>query len=171
MGRGGPEHKYLQQLIKQWAQGMGYRASIEEKLPKGGSIDIALLKGERRNACETSITNTPAYEVENIRKSLEAEFQFVAVVTMDIKHRSRIESAARAALSTADFKRVRFFAPEELFAFIQELEINDAKSEQTVCGYKVKTSLRPGTADELAMRKDALAKVVAKSMTRLRKKK
>ena len=171
LGRGGPEHKYLQQLIKQWAQGMGYRATIEAPLPDGGSIDIALEKGQRRIACETSITNTPAYEVGNIRKSLDAKYQYVALVTTQIKHRAKIEAAAKAALTAAELQCVRFFSPEELFAFVQELEVNDAKQEQTVCGYKVKTSLRSSDPQDQAMRQEAVAQVVAKSITRLRKRK
>ncbi len=171
LGRGGPEHQYLQQLIKQWAQGMGYRASIEAPLPEGGSVDIALEKGNHRIACETSVTNTPAYEVSNIRKSLVAKYQYVAVVTTDLKHREKIEAAAEQSLTDAELKQVRFFSPDELFAFVQELEVNDAKQERLVCGYKVKTSVRSTDAQDQAMRQQAIAQVVARSVTRMRKKK
>lgn len=169
LGRGGPDHQYLQQLIKQWAQGMGYRATIEAPLPGGGSVDVALEKGNRRIACETSVTNTPAYEVGNIQKSLNANYQYVVLVTTEIKHRTRIETAAREALTPAELAHVRFFSPDELFTFVQELEVNDAKQEQLVCGYKVKTSVRSTDAQDQAMRQQAIAEVVARSVTRLRK--
>jgi hypothetical protein len=35
LGRGGTQHTYLQQLIKQYAEGLGYRASIEENVLGG----------------------------------------------------------------------------------------------------------------------------------------
>ena len=40
-------------------------------------------------------------------------------------------------LPVEERKQLHFFSPEELFAFIQAIEINDPKPEQTVRGYKV----------------------------------
>ena len=34
MGKGGKEHRYLQQLLAQWAQALGYRATIEVPTPE-----------------------------------------------------------------------------------------------------------------------------------------
>src|SRR5205807_3296321 len=106
--RGGPQHKYLQQLIKQWGEGMGYRASIEYKLPQGGSVDVLLEKGSMRIACETSITNSPAYELENIRKCLDAKCGHVIAIATDEKHLAKIKSAATAALSLEQLKQLQF---------------------------------------------------------------
>ncbi len=54
-GRGGEHHKYLQQLIKRWAEGRGYSVSIEKPILDGlGSVDVALEKGSRSIACEIS---------------------------------------------------------------------------------------------------------------------
>ena len=38
-GRGGPEHIYLQSLLKQYGEDHGFRASIEHELPGGGRVD------------------------------------------------------------------------------------------------------------------------------------
>ncbi|HSN88427.1 MAG TPA: type IV secretion system DNA-binding domain-containing protein, partial [Thermoanaerobaculia bacterium] len=35
LGRGGPEHQYLQDLVKRWAESHGYRVVIEEPTPNG----------------------------------------------------------------------------------------------------------------------------------------
>ena len=35
LGRGGQQHKYLQQLIKRWAESKGYRATIEKQILDG----------------------------------------------------------------------------------------------------------------------------------------
>ena len=42
LGRGGPEHQYLQELVKWWAEAKGYRATVEEPLASGGKVDVAL---------------------------------------------------------------------------------------------------------------------------------
>src|SRR5690606_21782946 len=62
-GRGGLKHKSLQRLIKQWAEGMGYRAQIEKPVLEGrGAVDVALYKGDISIACEISITTPTEYE-------------------------------------------------------------------------------------------------------------
>lgn len=42
LGRGGPKHQYLQELVKRWAEAKGYRATVEEPLPSGGKVDVTL---------------------------------------------------------------------------------------------------------------------------------
>src|SRR6185295_18272065 len=52
-GKGGPEHTYLQELIKRWAEEKGFRAVVDEAIPGGReSIDLALYRGDLRIACE-----------------------------------------------------------------------------------------------------------------------
>jgi len=43
-GKGGQEHQRQQHLLARWAQGMGYRATIEMPTADGGSIDVRLKK-------------------------------------------------------------------------------------------------------------------------------
>ena len=51
MGRGGSQHKYLQNLIKKIAQDRGYLATIEKPLFDGArSVDVALEKDEKKIA-------------------------------------------------------------------------------------------------------------------------
>ena len=52
-GRGGPEHVYLQSLLKQYGEDHGFKASIERELPDGGRVDVALERKDMRIACET----------------------------------------------------------------------------------------------------------------------
>src|SRR5262249_6003921 len=56
LGRGGPEHQYLQELVKRWAEAKGYRATVEEPLPSGGRVDVALRREGHSLACEISVT-------------------------------------------------------------------------------------------------------------------
>lgn len=75
LGRGGSEHRYLQNLIKQYAEGLGYRASIEEPVLGGRGVDVALSKGNISIACEISVTTDDAHEQGNVQKCLAGEVE------------------------------------------------------------------------------------------------
>ena len=70
-GRGGEQHKYLQQLIKRWAEGRGYQVTLEKPVLDGlGLIDVLLEKpGCSPVACEISITTPADHELRNAPKS------------------------------------------------------------------------------------------------------
>lgn len=83
-GRGGRQHKYLQELIKRWTDSRGYRAEIELAILDGlGSVDVALTKGAHRIACEVSVTTSPEHEVGNVQKCLVAGFTHVVIVSAE----------------------------------------------------------------------------------------
>lgn len=166
-GRGGKEHKYLQAFIKQWAEGMGWRASVEAAVPGGpGSVDVLLSKGAVSVACEISVTTSPEHETANLSKCLAAGFTHVVSVSADAKRAREIRNAAEQGLAAADFARVRFFDPRELFAFVSEIDAKNASTEKTVRGYRVKVSYRPVEESEREAKVGQLAAVVAKSIRR-----
>jgi hypothetical protein len=167
MGRGGPEHVYLQQFIKQYAEGLGYRASIEECVLGRRGVDVALTKGDVRIACEICITTETDHELGNVQKCLEAGFDHVVVVTKNTKRLERLKEVIGPRLAPAERERVQFLTPDSLFAFIQELEIRDLNTEQTVRGYKVRTIRHRLDHDESQSRREAVTQVVAKAMKRL----
>ena len=75
LGRGGQQHKYLQQLVKRIVEDKGYKATIEKAILKGmGKVDVALEKHERSIACEISVTSTEDYELSNLQKCLAGGF-------------------------------------------------------------------------------------------------
>ena len=72
-GRGGRQHKYLQQLIKQLAEERGFRATIEETILDGaGRVDVSLVCDEIRVACQVSVTTTKDWELGGIEKCFAA---------------------------------------------------------------------------------------------------
>lgn len=124
VGRGGQQHQYLQQLIKRWADGRGWQTTIEKQVLDGlGSVDVALEKDGRSVACEISITSTTDYETGNIQKCMAAGFQNVVLVSSDKKILAQARNAICEALNPEQIKRVRFLTPEELFSFVETLEI------------------------------------------------
>lgn len=72
-------------MVKQWAQGMAYRATIEEQLAGGGQVDLSLHKPQRMIACKISITTLNIKEIENVRKCIAAGYGFVAILSPDSK--------------------------------------------------------------------------------------
>jgi hypothetical protein len=169
-GRGGPEHKYLQQFIKQCAEGMGYRASVEETVLGTCGIDVALRKGETSIACEICITTDDTHELGNVRKCLEGGYQYVAVVSPQATRLDKLTAAIVGRLADGERQRVHFFLPDQLISFIQELEIKNLEQEKTVRGYRIKTSFRAPPREESRGRRQVVSEVVAKAMKRLRDK-
>jgi hypothetical protein len=125
-GRGGSEHKYIQSLIKQLGEARGYRATIERQV-EGGSIDVALECDQLRVACGVSVTTGAAYEVGSLRNRLAAGFDFAVVVSPDKRVRERIGRTVEEALSGSEQERIRILVPEELPAFLTELEARAAR--------------------------------------------
>jgi predicted DNA-binding transcriptional regulator AlpA len=122
-GRGGEHHKYLQQLIKRWAEARGYTVAIEKPILDGlGSVDVALEKGSRAIACEVSVTTDAQHEIGNVQKCLAAGFQDVILISSEKKLLTSARHALVAALSTAQYRQVKFLTPEETFSFLDGQE-------------------------------------------------
>ncbi|MEK7795673.1 MAG: type IV secretion system DNA-binding domain-containing protein [Candidatus Hydrogenedentota bacterium] len=170
MGKGGQEHTYLQNLIKRWAEGMGYRATIEKPLGDGASADVALEKGDVSIACEIAVTTTPSHEVSNVKKCLVAGFNYVVAVSTDAKKLHEIRMRTITGLSSDERDRVRLFSPEALFRFIEEIEADAASREHTVKGYKVKVKYGTPGEQEKQSRTRAVSQVILGALSKRRRK-
>jgi hypothetical protein len=161
LGRGGAEHKYLQQLVKQFGEAAGYRATIEKPVLDGnGSVDVALESDEKKIAVEISVASTVTYEIANAAKCLEAGFDEVVLVVKDAAKRAKIGKAANAQLGGDP--RVRIIDAE---TFIQELASSASPTTRSAGGYRVSVryaalASRPESA------RDVLAKTLAGSVGR-----
>ncbi len=169
-GRGGGQHKYLQELIKRWAQSREWRATIEESILDGlGSVDVALRKGDQAVACEISVTTTPDHEVGNIQKCLAAGFGRVVFVSSEKKTLKSVRQQAVTELSETELERVQFGTPDEAFEILEQIEAESATSSGTVRGYAVKVKYRAVDQGEKSAKREAVTSVIAKAMKRLRK--
>jgi predicted DNA-binding transcriptional regulator AlpA len=116
-GRGGPQHKYLQSLVKRFAEDRGFKATIEKMVLDGhGHIDVALERDGLSIGCEISVTTRVEHEVENLSKCLAAGFDYAVLVSSDQQTLER----ARALLAGTDQSKMRFIPPEDLTAFLDE---------------------------------------------------
>lgn len=117
-GRGGPQHKYLQSLVKRFAEDRGFTATIEKMVLDGhGHIDVALERDGLSIGCEISVTTRVEQEVENLSKCVAAGFDYAVLVSSDQQTLVR----ARALLADADQSKMRFIPPEDVIGFLDAL--------------------------------------------------
>ena len=169
LGRGGAQHKYLQELIRRWADANGWRAVIEKPILDGlGSVDVALERGEHSVACEVSVRSTPEYEASNVQKCLAAGFGHVICIVLDARTRAKVEAVVTAAIVAPNVDRVHVLTPEALFELLGRLGGGDAGSEKTVRGYKVRAKYRNLSAAEASTRNRTIVQTIVGSLKRLR---
>jgi hypothetical protein len=171
-GRGGQQHKYLQQLIKKLAEEKGYKATIEKEILGGtGSVDVSLEKEKHKIACEINITSTDEQELGNIQKCLAAGYDRVIMISAEKKILIKIRRLVEDALEKTSFEKVSFLTPEGFVSFLEEREARAASTEKTVKGYKVKVKFKPMAEEEKKTRRETISHVVLKAIHRLSHKK
>ncbi|MDE2166097.1 MAG: type IV secretion system DNA-binding domain-containing protein [Alphaproteobacteria bacterium] len=164
MGRGGKQHKYLQHLIKQMAEERGWRTVIEEPILDGtGRVDVSLSRGERRIACEISVTSTRDQELANVEKCLVAGFAEVILVAESDRQREMLHKYVASGIDETDRSKVRYLIPEELLPY---LESQEPPTEQTIRGYRVRVTHELVDAAEAEAKRKAIAAVIARSLRR-----
>ncbi|MBU1700305.1 MAG: type IV secretion system DNA-binding domain-containing protein [Candidatus Eisenbacteria bacterium] len=169
-GRGGRQHKYLQELVKRWAGSRDWRATIEEKTLDGlGSVDVALRKGDRSVACEIAVTTDAEHEIENIQKCLAAGFELILLISSDKKTLSKVRSIVFSEFAEESRDRVHICTPEDAFAFLENIEAETAGSNKTVRGYKVNVKYKAVGEQEKSAKRQAVSRVIAKAFSRLKK--
>ena len=166
-GRGGKEHKYLQEIIKQAAEECGYLANIEEPILKGtGWVDVSLRRADVRIACEISMTSTRDQELGNIEKCLAAGYTEVVLVCPGERRRASLQKFVSARLEEADTPRVHYLLPEELIARLFDSAAAPEAKEETIRGYRVKATQKRLSEEETKARREAIGKLIARSMGR-----
>ena len=163
MGRGGRQHRYLQELIKGLAESEGFLARIEDEVLDGsGFVDVTLSKGQDRIACEISITTPAEKEIENIRKCFAAGYEIVWVISPEQKHLNAIRSLSESILSEAQRKMILFLRPEDIPAAFSDRP--SPPMESTVRGYRVRVKKASTSFDETQSKRATVAEVLAKSV-------
>jgi hypothetical protein len=163
LGRGGAQHKAIQQRIKQAAEKLGFRSVIEKQIPEG-SVDLLLERPGQTLACEISITTTIDHEVGNVAKCLRVGFPNVAVICVGEERLKRIETAVVASLGPELAARVVYCQPDEFIARLQELPPQAPKAPETRRGYKIKRSARDLNPEEQRQREEAAIRSIAEAM-------
>jgi hypothetical protein len=167
-GKGGPHHRYFQGLIKKLAEEKGYRAEIEKQVLGGtGSIDVALECGEKRIACEISVTTTPDHEIANAQKCLASGYELVALISPYSKTLNQLRKLV-AGLEEEAKKRIQFFQPEEFIVFLDTLEAEGATTETVIKGRRIRTNYKALTPEQIEARKKTIAHTIAMALKRMK---
>lgn len=162
LGKGGPQHRYVQHLIKGLAEERGFRAVIEAQV-EGGHVDVGLYWEGLSIACEISVTSTAAYEARNLAKCVASGFTYVFAIGSDAKRLRTIENAAKAVLSVDDLAKIAFLTPDAVAAALDSLSLPPTE-ETVVRGYRVKVSKTVVSTSEVQDRRASVARVIAQSL-------
>jgi len=137
-GKGGDFHKQLQSMIKEQAELYGWKAKIEERIRKSlESVDVGLQKDDVRVAVEISSTSGPLQEIGNIRKCLEAGYDYVLSVCPDEESLSLLKREARKRFILKERERVRFSLPSQVKTFLSSLTPSGIVSENPIVSAQI----------------------------------
>lgn len=171
-GKGGYQHRIVQDRIKVAAEKRGFRVMPEMQIGTGNeSVDVGLLRSDIKIACEVSVTTTIDHEVGNVRKCLLAGFDVVAVVTASERRLAQIEAAVAGHLDAGQAAKVRYFTPEKILAFIEQLPEPPLSApsapeatETMRHGWRVRRKFTPLTPEERAAREAAAFRLLEEEM-------
>ncbi len=168
LGKGGPRHRYLQSLVKELAEQQGLKATIEGVVPGGtGQVDVLLERGGVIAAVEISVTTPAHWERVNVLKCLRANVPRVALLLAKSKRSSeRYKSDVLEGLSSDEQAKVSFLAPEDVPDFIASLAPTPEPKAAIVKGYRVSVSQSSTSPEETKARREALGRIIARSMER-----
>ena len=170
-GRGGGQHKYLQDQVKRFAEAGGYLATIEKPILGGtGSVDVSLEKDGRKIACEVSVTTGEEHEFGNIQKCLAAGYDQVILIASEKKTLKKLRKSVAEKLEAEVSEKVLLLDPEEFIEYMNQLVAEQAGKEETVRGRKVKVQYTPVGEKQKKARRQAVSEVFLQAFKRLRKK-
>jgi Type IV secretion-system coupling protein DNA-binding domain len=170
-GRGGAQHKYLQQLIKRMAEAQGYRATVEkEELGGIGKIDVSIEREEKKIACEISVTSTGEQELANVQKCIAAGYRSIVVLSVDRKLSGRLAAYISERVEADIWESLSFLLPDEFPQYLEKLKANEVLPESgtVVRGYRVKVSYTPSGARENLAKQQSVSNVIVQAMRRLK---
>jgi len=132
-GKGGDLHKDLQQMIREQAELFGWKARVEERISRSlESVDVGLDKDGIRVAVEISSTTKPEHEVENIKKCLEAGYDYILAVCSDDKRLSLLKTEVKKAFAFKERERIRFYHSSRVKEFFHNVGLGVIVSEKSI---------------------------------------
>lgn len=166
LGKGGEQHKAMQQRIKEVAESLGFYSVIEKQIAESQeSVDLFLERGDQRIACEISVRTTIDHEVGNVRKCLKAGVPQVAIICVNQERLQKIAAAVTGSLGSEAAARVVYFEPDQFIAHLKTLPVRDPKEAvNTRHGYKVKRSTPMLTPEERRQREEMAHQMMAEAM-------
>jgi hypothetical protein len=174
LGRGGAQHKAIQERIQTEAHTLGFFAAVEGQLVEKSNqaADVVLRKEDLAIAVEITVTTTTDHEFGNVKKCLMAGFTRVAVVSPSPERLKAIAEAVNAGLDATGRSRVSYHTPDEFMAWLRQLAANAApptpvnETELVTRGYTVRRHGPKLSPKERKASEDAAIRVIAATMKR-----
>jgi hypothetical protein len=173
LGRGGAQHKAIQERVQAEAHTLGFLATVEGQLAgkSNEAADLVLRNGGEAIAVEISITTTVDHEFGNVQKCLSADFSRVAVISPRPDHLKAIAVAVKGGLGPEQAEKVSYHSPDEFIAELMRLAQEAAKSakppvpqESVTRGYKVRGHSPSHSVAERKAKEDMAIKLMAEMM-------
>jgi len=139
---------------------------VEEPLPAGGRVDVALRREGHSLACEISVTTAAEHEAGNVEKCLAAGFDEVILLSLHRGTLAKVREAVEARVEEKDRARLYFMSLEEFFTFLDAPE--PAGKETIVGGYKVKVKYWPAEGEAATRKSKAVSEILLKSLKRMK---
>jgi hypothetical protein len=170
LGRGGPQHKYLQHLIKELAIGMGFEVDVEKTILDGaGSVDVELRRGDKRFAFEISITTPVDHEIENIQKCIKAGYDDIIIVCLETSRAEKLREAAVEALPDLDPAKCRFCTQQDFSTLLIEFAARAESRDVVSHGKKTRVTYKALTPEESEKRRALLARISTQSLKKMKR--
>ncbi len=168
LGRGGKEHQYLQHLIKQLAIGLNFEVDVEKEIMDGtGSVDVLIRKAGRSFAFEISITTSVEHELSNIQKCLKAGCEEVVLVCNEEAKLVKARDAARA-LFPKEIEKITICLTDAIVSKLFEIAAKCKGTHSIINGRRTRVEYRPVSPAEAEDRRQALARITASSLKKLK---
>jgi len=117
-GKGGDLHQQLQETIAEQAKVFGWKADIEKKIPRSlESVDVELKKDDIKVAVEIASTTKPEHEKENIKKCIQAGYDYILAVSSDDKLLAEIKKEVKKTFNSKEKERIYFYSPDKVKHF------------------------------------------------------
>ncbi len=174
LGRGGAQHKTIQERLQAEAHSLGFFAEVEGQVSEESNraADLVLRRGDLAIAVEITVTTTTDHEFGNVKKCLAAGFARVAVVSPQSERLEHIAAAVRAGLGSEAAAKVCYHTPDEFIAEMRKLAAEQASqptslaipAERTTRGYKVRRKGAALTPKERGAKEEVAIRMMAETM-------
>jgi len=121
-GKGGGRHQDIQETIENQAKVFSWKADIEERIGRFlETVDVGLRKGDMRVAAEISDATRVKHEIQNIKKCLEAGYDYILAVGPDDKDLSPLKRQVKKSFTFKEQERIRFYTASRVENFLSTI--------------------------------------------------
>jgi hypothetical protein len=174
LGRGGAQHKAIQDRIKDGAEKIGFRVSVEKEVLDGaGNVDLVLARDNDSIACEVTVTTTIDHEVGNVAKCFKAGFARIALVAGTEERAEKLRVAVVTSFGEEKAKCVGCYVPDSFLAYLRDLPRAAPLAPvetRSRGGRVVKRALVPVSPEEAKAKEEQMLKIMAETMKKKKQK-